>query len=230
MLGTRKQDRFFFDAFSRHTAETVEAARLFVELLSQLEESDPAATPVYRTPPERPANDSHARVAELAGRIKRSETNGDTITHETMKRVHESWITPLDRFDIHQLVSGLDDILDFIEEAADRTVLFDVHFAPTAAKELAAIVVQACTAVEKAVALLPTMARAPEILELCTEINRLENLADDVHRRGTAELFRPGNDPLVVMKWRDILESLESAADRCEDVADVLEGVVLEYA
>lgn len=230
MFRSRKKDGFFFDAFSRHAASSVEAAKLFVELLAQLETADPRASGMYRLDVRHGDQNAIGRVIEIAQRIKATETIGDTITHDTMKRVHESWITPLDRYDIHQLISTLDDVLDFIEEAADRTALFQVHFAPPPARELAGLVVSACEAMEKAIALLPTMTRSREIMDLCEEINRLENVADNVHRRAIAQLFEPGNDPLVVMKWRDIFESLESAADRCEDVADVLEGVVLEYA
>jgi uncharacterized protein Yka (UPF0111/DUF47 family) len=82
----------------------------------------------------------------------------------------------------------------------------------------------------KAIELLRTLSRAPEIRELCVEVNRLENASDAVYRKALADLFQPGNDPLTVMKWRDIFDSLESAADRCEDVANVIEGIVLEYA
>jgi len=96
--------------------------------------------------------------------------------------------------------------------------------------ELATLLVESCNVLAKAVALLGTMSRASELLELCVEVNRLENAADSVHRRAMADLFKAGNDPLMVMKWRDILDGLESATDRCEDVANVLEGVVLEYA
>ena len=207
----------------------MEAARQLVEMIGRREVGNRAAAHVYR-----PAEESEPPVDELARalyvKIKDAETSADSITHETIKRLHETWITPFDRDDIHSLITRMDDVLDLIEAAAERIVLYRVVVAPPEAVELATLLVQCCDVLVKAVALLGTMSRAPELLELCVEINRLENAADSVHRRAMADLFRAGNDPLLVMKWRDILDGLESATDRCEDVANVLEGVVLEYA
>lgn len=230
MFGSgKKKDALFFDAFSRHAERSVEAARLLVEMMGRLAVGNGAAAHVYR-----PADESEPPVDELARalyvKIKDAETSADSITHETIKRLHETWITPFDRDDIHSLITRMDDVLDLIEAAAERIVLYRVAVAPPEAVELATLLVQCCDVLVKAVALLGTMSRAPELLELCVEINRLENAADSVHRRAMADLFRAGNDPLLVMKWRDILDGLESATDRCEDVANVLEGVVLEYA
>ena len=230
MFGSgKKKDALFFDAFSRHAERSVEAARMLVEMMGRLEEGNGAAAHVYL-----PAEEGDPPVDELARalyvKIKDAETSADSITHETIKRLHETWITPFDRDDIHSLITRMDDVLDLIEAAAERIVLYRVVVAPPEAVELATLLVQCCDVLAKAVALLGTMSRAPELLELCVEINRLENAADSVHRRAMADLFRAGNDPLLVMKWRDILDGLESATDRCEDVANVLEGVVLEYA
>jgi predicted phosphate transport protein (TIGR00153 family) len=232
MFGSKKKDAAFFDAFSRHAAKSVEASHMLVEMMELLQVGNGgAAKNVYRlsnAPSAGPELEEPAK--QLYVKIKRAETEADSITHDTIKRLHENWITPFDRDDIHSLISRMDDVLDLIEAAAERIVLFQVAVAPPEAMELSKLLVLSCEALGRAIALLSTMARAPEILELCVEVNRLENAADSVHRRAMADLFKAGNDPLMVMKWRDILDGLESATDRCEDVANILEGVVLEYA
>jgi len=230
MFGSgKKRDAAFFDAFSRHAQRSVEAARMLVEMMGRLEVGNGGAAQAYRV-----TDEGDGPVDELARqlyvKIKDAETSADSITHETIKRLHETWITPFDRDDIHSLITRMDDVLDLIEAAAERIVLYRVVVAPPEAVELATLLVESCSVLAKAVALLGTMSRASELLELCVEVNRLENAADSVHRRAMADLFKAGNDPLMVMKWRDILDGLESATDRCEDVANVLEGVVLEYA
>jgi predicted phosphate transport protein (TIGR00153 family) len=231
MFGSKKKDAAFFDAFSSHATKSVEAARMLVELVKLLGVGNGAAKHAYRTPEDdKPSAQVAEQAKQLYVRIKEAETAADSITHDTIKRLHENWITPFDRDDIHNLISRMDDVLDLIEAAAERVILFDVTVAPPEATELAELLVESCEAQAKAVGLLNTMTRAPEILELCVEVNRLENAADSVHRRAMADLFKAGNDPLKVMKWRDILDGLESATDRCEDVANILEGVVLEYA
>jgi predicted phosphate transport protein (TIGR00153 family) len=231
MFGSKKKDAAFFDAFSRHATKSVEASRMLVELLGLLGVGNGAAKNVYRHADDAPVvPDFDEKAKLLYVKIKEAETTADSITHDTIKRLHENWITPFDRDDIHSLITRMDDVLDLIEAAAERIVLYGVKVAPREATELAELLVQSCETLVKAIALLSTMARAPEILESCVEVNRLENAADTVHRRAMADLFKAGNDPLQVMKWRDILDGLESATDRCEDVANILEGVVLEYA
>lgn len=226
---TKDKDSAFFDAFARHAETTRGAATLLVEMLARLPSRDAASA--YKDDDGGELDAVVTRDLErIAASIKEAETAGDTITHDTIRRLHENWITPLDRDDIHTLVSRMDDVLDDIEAAADRIVLFEIRFAVPEAAELAAILVKACDALGKATGLLGTMKKSKEIVAYCVEVNRLENEADRVHRKATTEMFRRGNDPLTVMKWRDVFESLESAADRCEDVANVIEGVVLEYA
>ncbi len=231
MFGSKKKDAAFFEAFANHATTSVAASKMLAEMFSHMKMGEGAVNRAYRHAEEStPVGDVAETTKTLARKIKEAEERGDTITHETVKRLHENWITPLDRYDIHGLISRLDDVLDLIESAAERVVLFHVHRAPPEAGQLAAILVLACEALAQAVALLPTMARSSEILALCVEINRLENEADHIHRKALADLFETGNDPLMVMKWRDIFDSLESATDRCEDVANIVEGVVLEYA
>jgi len=214
MFGPKKTGLIFFEAFSAHAAKSVEAAHLLVELVQNLEAND----------------DARERGRALYARIKAAESAADSVTHETIRRLHETWITPFDRYDIHGLITRMDDVLDMIEAAAERVVLFQVTDSPPEAAALARLLARACEVLAKAVALLDTMQRASELLELCVEVNELENQADGVHRRAIADLFSAGSDPLRVMKWRDILDNMESATDRCEDVANILEGVVLEYA
>lgn len=231
MFGSKKKDAEFFSAFSRHSAKSVEAAKMLVEMLKRMDVGNGAAKDLYRAPGD-PTHvlEADERARALYTAIKDAETQADSITHETIKRLHEQWITPFDRDDIHNLISRMDDVLDLIEAAAERLLLYRVTVAPPEALELAELLVKSCETLTRAIALLNDMSRASELLELCVEVNRLENAADSVHRRAMADLFTAGNDPLLVMKWRDLFDGLESATDRCEDVANILEGVVLEYA
>lgn len=225
---TSRKDAAFFDAFASHAKKSLAAAGLLVQLMGRLRSGN--AAEAYHRPSGTVEASGPPELESLARAIKQAETDGDTITHETMKRLHETWLTPLDRDDIHRLISRMDDILDEIEAAADRIVLFDLHVAVPEARELSEVLVRSCEALVDAIGLLRDMSNAKKILALCVEVNRLENVADQLHRAAMRDLFLPGNDPLTVMKWRDVFENLEAAADRCEDVADVLEGVVLEYA
>ncbi len=215
MFDSKSKNAVYFEAFSRHAKASVEASGMLVELLEQLPSTDSAT----RAP----------SVADLATRIKRLAHEGDEITHETMKRVRANWITPLDREDIQRLMNHLDDVLDAINEASDRVIVFELT-SSARATELAKVVSQACGVMARAVDRLSAMKEEAAILELCKEVNRLENVADTAYRNGLAELYKPGADPLEVMKRRDVLECLEGAADRCEDVANVVESIVLEYA
>lgn len=215
MFSTSKRDQVFYGAFAELAASMVEAAKLLVETFENVD-----------------------RAVELAKTIKEIEHTGDRITHETVKRLHKTWITPLDRTDIHALIEGLDDILDLTDAVSDRIALFDIDEVPNEALELAQVLVRSCLAIERAVKLLPTLDKASEILDICVEINHLEKEADVIYRRILTDLYHGGTKsepegryhPLYVLKWRDIFDHLETATDRCEDLANILEGVVLEYA
>lgn len=224
---SKDKDQAFFDAFSKHAATSVDAAKLLLEMFGGCRTS--ASPAPYLATTEGHDGDL-GPIAALGKRVKEAESKGDRITHETVKRLRENWITPLDRNDIHTLISRLDDVLDLIESAAERVVLFEVRTAPPEASELVGIIQRSCEALVTATGLMRSMKNAPAILELCVEVNRLENAADAIYRKAIADMFKSGNDPLLVMKWRDIFDSLESAADCCEDAANVIEGVVLEYA
>ena len=167
-------------------------------------------------------------VEVKVGRIKHLEHEGDQLAHQTFALLSRTWITPIDREDIYALTSRLDDILDLIDAAAARLVLFKV---PAATPELRAythLIVQSANAIQRAVALLSDLKNSQKILDACIEINRLENETDSVHRRAISRLFEKEKDPFTVLKWKEIYELVESAADACEDVADVLEQIVLK--
>ena len=207
MFGKSKTDGLFFDAFSRHARFTLEASKHIQSLFNEISEAK-----------------------DLARAVGEAEHAGDLVTHETIKRLHETWITPFDRADIHALISRMDDVLDLTEAVSERVILFEIKESRPGAKEIADILVKCCENIVRAVELLPSMAKSKEILDITVAIGKLENEADTVYRQSIAALFKPGNDPLEVMKWRDIFDALESATDRCADVANVIEGVVLEYA
>jgi predicted phosphate transport protein (TIGR00153 family) len=206
-LGSTKSDRDFYRAFEEHAACSVEAARLLAEML--------------RSP---------ARAEELSKLVHDQEHAGDKITHDTIARLHKVWITPIDRADIHSLITRLDDVLDWTEAVAERIALYHIDNVPTFAIELCDVLVRATEAVHSALRLLPSLKQPQALLDLCVEINRLENEGDRSFRQALAVLFSGQHDALHVLKWRDIIENMESATDRCEDVANILEGIVLEYA
>jgi len=169
-------------------------------------------------------------VESRTAEITEMEHRGDNITHQIMAQVNRSFVTPFDREDIALLANGMDDIVDFIHAAADAMLIYKIENPTQRAKELTDIIVRGAEEVEKAVSKLRRRADLKKIYERCVEINRLENMADRVFRSAMAELFEEKQDFASVIKWREIYEHLESATDRCEDVANVLEGVALKHA
>jgi predicted phosphate transport protein (TIGR00153 family) len=174
--------------------------------------------------------DTWENVEKRVDAITELEHQGDSVTHHIMAQLHRTFVTPFDREDIALLANSLDDIVDFIHSAADAMFLYKIEQPSQRAKELAAIIVQAAAEVERALLLLEHHAQLKQILERCVEINRLENMADRVFRSAMAELFDDSADIAYIIKWREIYEHMESATDRCEDVADVLEGIALKHA
>jgi len=166
------------------------------------------------------------RVAE----ITELEHAGDTITHQIMAQLNRTFVTPFDREDIALLAHTLDDVTDFIHHAADAMLIYKIDSPSQRAKELADVIVQQTMEVERAMPLLRSRSGLKKILSCCVEINRLENMADIVFRTAMAELFDITTDITQIIKWREIYEHMESATDRCEDVANVLEGVALKHA
>jgi len=201
----REED--FFSLFERHAALTVEGAKQFASLV---------------------VGDHNVRA--LAARIKEIEHETDVITHTCVERLHTTFITPIDRDDIHRLITRMDDVMDFIESASERMALYELREMTEEVRDLASVLVRATEAVARAVAGLRDLKRSQTVLDHCIEVNRLENEGDAVLRQGLAKLFREEKDALTVMKWKEIYENLEYATDRCEDVANIIEGVVLENA
>lgn len=171
-------------------------------------------------------NDVEKRVESII----ELEHKGDGVAHEIIALVHRTFVTPFDREDIALLAHSLDDIVDSIEAAADAMNLYKIDEPTRRAKELADIIVQTTLEVHQAISELRQRIDLKQILKRSVEINRLENLADKIYREALAELFRDSKDIPYIIKWREIYEYMETASDRCEDVANVLEGVALKYA
>jgi predicted phosphate transport protein (TIGR00153 family) len=202
-----KSDDFFSD-FEAQAATVVEGAKLLKALL-----------------------DDFTDVPAKVQAIKDVEHRADDITHRAFARLHTQFITPFDRAEIHQLLSRIDDVLDLADAAAERLGLYDIDQVLPEARDLAAVLVAQTEKMREAVVGLREMKKNPNaILEACKEVNVLENQADSLLRRTMAKLFKRGNDPLTVLMWKEIIDLIETATDRAEDVANVLEGVVLEHA
>lgn len=173
--------------------------------------------------------DTWEDVKEKLGEITELEHEGDTITHQIMEQLHRTFVTPFDREDIALLAHSLDDVTDFIQGAAEAMLIYRVSHPTEKAKKLAETIVQSAVEIEKAIPKLRHRTQLKQVLEQCVEINRLENVADDVYRSAVGELFTDTTDLAEVIKWREIYEQMESATDRCEDVSNVLEGVALKH-
>jgi len=205
MFGLIPKDEKFFAMFKEMTWNILEGAELFKEMIDTFE--DPAGS---------------------QRRIKDIEHKGDTITHDIIKKLNKSFITPLDREDIYALSSALDDILDLIDACAQRFVMYNVEKPTPEAKELAFIILKSCQTIDKAVGLLG--GKLEPISAYCVEVNALENEADRVCREAVSRLFDEEKDPIQLIKWKEIYETLERATDKCEDAANILESVVVKNA
>jgi hypothetical protein len=168
--------------------------------------------------------------AERAKRMKDIEHQGDRITHDTIERLNRTFITPIDREDIHELVTRLDDILDLIDTSMNRMVLYKIEKPTEDALLLARCLRHATALILEAVPLLRDMKNGPEILKRCVAIHGQENEADRIEQHALASLFDNRHEAVEIIKWKDIYGDLETATDRCEDVANVLEGIVLKNA
>lgn len=165
-----------------------------------------------------------------AQNVNSIEKKADKVTHETIQMLHQTFVTPLDRDDIHKLISSMDDILDLMEDVAECVVLYDVREVTDAARKLAEISVNCVEKVKTAVGMLANLDNSQAILRLCNEIDQLESEADRVMRSAMSKLFRDEPDTRQLIKLKAVYELLESITDRCEDVANVIEGIVLENA
>jgi len=162
-----------------------------------------------------------------ADRVKEFEHAGDAITHDIMKKLNQTFITPFDREDIHELASRIDDVIDLVDAAARRLITYQAKTIRPGVLELATTIRDATGEIVAAVRLL---GKEDRILDHCIEIKRLENLADAQSRDMIAQLFEQEKDPVQIIKWKEIIETMEFAADKCEDVANVIETVTLKNA
>jgi uncharacterized protein len=195
------KEREFFDLFEEAGTNIVRAADLLDQML--------------RAYPER---------AELARDILICEQEGDRITHDIIQRLNQTFVTPIDREDIYELASALDDIVDYTEEVADYLGLYKIEAPMEQSQRLAHILLQGCRQISEA---MPRMRTFRDISHYTVEINRLENDGDRVTREAIASLFDDGIDPMVVLRWKDLFERLENAIDATERVANILEGIVI---
>ena len=168
-------------------------------------------------------------MTEGAKRLERLEHDGDQITHEVIARLNRTFITPFDREDIHRLGTALDDVLDLMEAATERFILYKVTSLRPEANQIAKVVRDQVAQVRQ---MLPKLRhlRHEHVLERCIEINRLENVADRILRDSIASLFDGTPDPITVIKWRGLYELLEAATDKCQDIANTVEAIVLKNA
>jgi predicted phosphate transport protein (TIGR00153 family) len=196
------QDREFFDLFEESTGCLVRAAELLDEMLGHF--------------PER---------KDLAREIKAVENEADRVTHDILHRLNNTFVTPIEREDIIQLASALDDVVDLAEEAADLLVLYKIEAPMDQSQALAGILLDACRQIAKG---MPRLRSFGDISHFVVEVHRLENEGDRVSREAVASLFETGIDPMVVIRWKDIFDRLEGAIDATETVADVLESVVIK--
>jgi predicted phosphate transport protein (TIGR00153 family) len=194
----------FFDLFERQSENIVAASRVLYEIMVHFEEA--------------PA---------LARQIVDLEHAGDTLTHELVRKINTTFVTPIDREDIYALASRLDDVLDLIEAVSDRLILYKIKTPTEGARELAEIIVKSAEETDKAVRCLRTL--SPFYHKHCVEVNRLENEADRIYKSLVADLFE-NEDPVAIFKWKELYETMEEVTDRCEDVANVIEGIALKNA
>lgn len=210
MLGRfMPQEGKFFDLFNAHAKEIVRGADALVALMSALNRQVEEAV-------------AHADAIDVI------ESRADKITHETIALLHSTFITPLDRDEIHKLISHMDDVLDTIQDAAQAVTVYDVRKATPEAIRFAEIIRAACEKVSQAVGLLTSMDNGPAILAACREIDKLESDADQVLREAMSRLFREEPDVRNLIRLKAIYELLETVTDHCDDVGNVLEAIVLE--
>ena len=196
------KDREFFDLFEEAGGNIERACNLLEEMLREY--------------PER---------SELARDILICEQEGDRITHDIIRRLNQTFVTPIDREDIFALSSALDDVVDFTEEVADYLGLYKIEAPMSQAQELAKVLQQCGRQIAEA---MPRLRGFKDITHYTVELNRLENDGDRIVREAIASLFDNGIDPMVVIRWKDIFERLEDAIDSAEHVANILEGIVIK--
>jgi len=195
----------YFDMFNNMATHVTEGALLLQKLFSDFE-----------------------RHGEYADRIKEIEHTCDEITHDIVIRLNQTFITPIDREDIHALASQLDDVMDYIEYVARRTVLFRIDKTSTYAQRMSDVIVRMVTTLEQAVVALGR--HGDTVLQKCGALHGLENEGDAIHHEAIENLFESEPDPVRLLKWKDLYEALEDTIDKCEDASNTLEAIVLKNA
>jgi len=201
------KDDVFFDLFEKAALNSHQCALALVELFEKFD-----------------------NLEARARRVKEFEHIGDELTHEVIDRLNSSFITPLDREDIHEFVCRLDDIVDRIDTAVDRVCLFKFERPMEEARQLARCLERSTALIGEMIPLLRNMRSPEEVRVRVREVHRLESEADGIERQALMRLFENNPDPIHVIKWKNIIEVLESATDKCEDVSNVIEGIVLKNA
>ncbi|MBI5213613.1 MAG: DUF47 domain-containing protein [Nitrospirae bacterium] len=196
----------FFELFDKAASNVTRGASLLVSLVENFD-----------------------NVAARAKEIYEVEQEGDMLTHDIMKKLHKTFITPIDREDLYALASRLDDVIDLIWSAVDRMTVFKIKETTKEAISMSKDLLTTTEVINRAIGKLKEKNYA-HVQELCIEINRLENKIDRVFRDALGKLFDEIKDPILVIKWKEIYELLEDASDRCEDVANILEAIVLKHA
>ena len=201
------RDQEFFVLFQKASANIIDGAERLKKLLEEFDD-----------------------LRERVRAIEEVEHKGDSLTHEIMRKLNTSFVTPIDREDILALTSSLDDVIDLIDAAATKLLLYKVTETTPYAKELGYLILKCVQELHKGIIHLPSPKGRDHVYEHCVEVNSIENEADRVCRDAIAHLFEHEKDPVYILKWKEIYETLESATDRCEDAANVLEGVALKNA
>ena len=196
----------FFDLFEQQVKSLMEAAATFLELVNDWKPNHPAI----------------ARLRDL-------EHECDITTHEIMDKLNRTFVTPFDREDIHSLAKELDDVVDIIQAISERMLLFNVTKTTEDLAELGRTLQEAISNVAKAITSIRELNRPRRILDYCIEINRLENRGDRTYEKAIGNLFDHNPDPMDVLKWKEIYDSTESAIDKCEDIANIIEGIVVKH-
>ena len=196
----------FYDLFEQQVKGISEAAHVFLELVQDWDRKHPGI----------------ARLRDL-------EHECDITTHEIMDKLNRTFVTPIDREDIHSLAKELDDVVDIIQAISERMLLFNIDKTTEDLLELAKTLEEAVSNVSKAVTAIRELNRPRRILDYCIEINRLENRGDRTSERAIGALFDKNNDPMEVLKWKEIYDSTEGAIDKCEDIANIIEGIVVKH-
>lgn len=199
----------FFDQFEMSAKNLLKGAKEFLSLME---------------------NFQLQTLSEKVETLRIIEHEGDIITHETIEKLNTTFLTPIDREDIHALISKLDDVLDFIESSAVRMLIFKVNGPTEQSVKLTVILYKAVEQVVEAITRLRNIKKTDSILHHCIEINRLENEGDIIQRTAIGDLFECCTNPVEIIKWKEIYENIETAIDKCEDVANVIEGIVLKNA